>query len=141
MACATTAGGNGDAGLCGPGTNLRECLVTEDPQHFRPVWTAAQEAAAIARARSLWSGFSYQTFRIRYVNDSVNPKVYGAWSRPGVIVACVDKDLCTFEQGTDRITPTNAPDWSSILGSDTLCDDLRYAQQLKGVTSDCIPWH
>jgi hypothetical protein len=143
MACATSAGVNADVGACGPAVAIRECLVTDDPNHFRPVWSAEQEAAAIQRARTLWSGFSYQTFRIRYVNDSVNPPVNGAWSRTGLMVSCVDKSLCTFEQNTDRITPTNAPDWSTILGADTLCDDTKRAQQVTGVISeaDCIPWH
>jgi hypothetical protein len=102
------------------------------------VWSKAEEDAANARARQLWGGFTFQTFRIRYKNSSQN--VQGAWSRMGIMVGCIDSNLCTWNKNGTDVEPNKSPDLATAWGIENRCDDSKYAQWLQFVTEDCIPW-
>jgi len=137
--CGTPQDGAG-RGLCSPTVSARVCVVKEGS--IQPAWTPQQEAAADGRARSLWHGFRYSVFRIRYNNKS-NGTV-GEWSRFGVMLSCIDTNLCSFTRGGGLVGPVGPlPDVYTPQGVDPLCDDAKFAQWDAAVIpeSDCVQWH
>jgi choice-of-anchor A domain-containing protein len=126
-----------DLDMCGPSViDARNCFVIDGG--ITRVWSQAEEDAANQRARQLWGGFTFQTFRIRYGNSSQNVK--GAWSRMGIMVGCIDQSLCTWNRNAADVGPSKAPDLAGAFGIENKCDDSKYAQWLQSATDECIPW-
>jgi hypothetical protein len=139
-AICTNAEDGAGRGLCGPPVSDRVCIMTDES--VRHVATPQQKAEADARARSLWHGFSYSLFRIRYNNKSAG--IVGDWSRFGVMLSCVDTNLCSFTKGDGLVGPVGPlPDVYTPQGVDPLCDDAKFAQWSEAVIpeSDCVQWH
>lgn len=126
-----------DLDMCGPSViDARNCFVEDGG--ITAAWSDDQEKAANQRALNLWNGFTFQLFRIRYKNSSQN--VTGAWSRWGVMVGCVDQNVCTWNRNGDLISPSKGPDLAGALGISYKCDDSLYAQWLNNKTDECITW-